>query len=274
MSDPSWNNLTHREVNRTRAGSEDIPAVVQELLSNLPDETQTILRVSDTFPFDSNDKKEAEENYLNNKNTDKLLQDSKNCYDYVFLRKLLKNSPLDSVYTSRKYNEVKSRPVVEISHRTFEEEFLREPKKNERPCVKGDNCEGKFITTTDEGFVLREYLKPSQYKGFLQTNTLPDTPQMCLLCRRAAVTKLYVNYRADGDSTGALISDIRNYVQVTGEYCLDQCLLPTSHQHVGLYDPVVAHVRKHLTPKRINGIRYYKQTGYRYPNAGLNIDFL
>ena len=97
---------------------------------------------------------------------------------------------------------------------------------------------------------------------------------MCLLCRRAAVTKLYVNYRADGDSTGALISDIRNYVQVTGEYCLDQCLLPTSHQHVGLYDPCVAHVRKHLIPKRINGIRYYKQVGYRYPNAGLNIDFL
>ena len=136
MSDPSWNNLNNREISRTRAHSEDIPMIVQELLNDLPDETQTILRVSDTFPFDSKDKKEAEENYLNNKNTDKLLQDSKNCYDYVFLRRLLKSSPLDSLYTSRKYNDVKSRPVVEVSHRSFEEEFLREPKKMNDHALK------------------------------------------------------------------------------------------------------------------------------------------
>ena len=60
MSDPSWNSLNNREVSRTRAHSEDIPAVVQELLNDLPDETQTILRVSDTFPFDSKDKKEKD----------------------------------------------------------------------------------------------------------------------------------------------------------------------------------------------------------------------
>jgi len=275
--EPTWTTMNNRKSCRDRVGSEDIPAVVQELLKDLPSETQTILRVDDNYPFDSNDKKEAEEQFLNNKNTNKLLQDSKNCYDYIFLRQLLKKSPLDSVYTSRKFSEAnKNRPVVEVSHRSYEEEFLREPKQNERPCVKGDNCEGLFISTTDKGFVLREYLLPSQYKTFLQTNTLPSCPQLCLLCRRAAVTRMYVNYRADGDacSNGAIISDIRNYVAVTGEYCLDQCLLPTGHQYVGLYDPVVHHVRKHLVAKRISGIRYYKQVGYRYPDAGKSLHFL
>lgn len=275
--EPTWTTIKNRESSRNRSGSEDIPAVVQELLKDLPSETQTILRVDDNFPLESANKKEAEEQFLNNKNTDRLLQDSKNCYDYIFLRQLLKKSPLDSVYTNRKFAEAnEKRPVVEVSHRSYEEEFLREPKQNERPCVKGDNCEGLCISTTDKGFVLREYLLPSQYKKFLQTNTLPDSPQLCLLCRRAAVTRLYVNYRADGDTfaSGTLISDIRNYVAVTGEYCLEQCLLPTGHQYVGLYDPVVHHVRKHLVAKRISGIRYYKQVGYRYPDAGVSLNFL
>lgn len=259
---------------RQRSNSEDIPAVVQELLKDLPTETQTILRVDDNFPLESENKKIAEEQFLNNKNTEKMLQDSKNCFDYIFLRELLKKSPLDSVYTNRKYNDVKKRPTVEVSTRSYEESFLREPKQTERPCVNGDNCEGLFISTTDKGFVLREYLLPSQYKKFLETNTLPDTPQLCLLCRRAAVTRMYTNFRADGEASSALISDIRNYTTISGEYVLEQCLLPTAHGHVGLYDPVVAHCRKHYVAKRISGIKYYKQVGYRYPEAGLSVNFL
>ncbi len=260
------------EVHRDRSNSEDIPAVVRELLKDLPTETQTILRVDDTFPLESENKKIAEEQYLNNKNTEKMLQDSKNCYDYIFLRQLLKKTPLDSIYTNRKYNEVKNRPVVEVSTRQYEESFLREPKQNERPCVNGDSCEGLFISTTDKGFILREYLLPSQYKKFLESNTLPSQPQMCLLCRRAAVTRMYVNARADAEESCALISDIRNYVSICGEYTIDQCLLPTSHGHVGLYDPVIAHCRKNYTAKRISGIKYYKQTGYKFPSAANNVE--
>ena len=70
--EPTWTTMNNRKSCRERVGSEDIPAVVQELLKDLPSETQTILRVDDNYPFDSNEKKEAEEQFLNNKNTNKL----------------------------------------------------------------------------------------------------------------------------------------------------------------------------------------------------------
>ena len=51
-------------------------------------------------------------------------------------------------------------------------------------------------------------------------------------------------------------------------------LLPTNKQMVGIFDPVVINVRKWLTATRVNGIRIYKQTGYRYPDSGLKMPFL
>lgn len=260
---------------RKRSGSEDIPSMVQELLRDLPKQSQTILTVDDDFPKTLDNQLKAEENFLQNKNKQKSLEDSSNCFDYVFLRKLLQQAPLDSLYVNRKHNEIKKRVTVEVSHRSYEEDFLREPKSSERPCAMGENCEGLKVTKNKEdGFILREYLLPSQYKDYLQNNKLPELPNLCLLCRRAAITRMYVNFRSDQDSTSSLISDLRNYCSVTGEYCLDQCLLPTNHQLVGIFDPVVLHVRKWLTPCRVNGIRIYKQTGYRYPEAGLKMNFL
>ena len=260
---------------RARSGSEDIPALVQELLRELPKESQTVLTVDDDFPSVNKNQKIAEEDFLKNKNKQLSLENSQNCFDYVFLRKLLQQTPLDALHINRKRSEMKKKMTVEVSHRSYEEDFLREPKSNERPCARGEQCEGLCVTCNEnDGFVLREYLLPSQYKAYLQTNTLPSSPGLCLLCRRAMVTRLYVNYRSDEENTGALISDITNYASVSGEYCLSQMLLPTSNQMTGLFDPIVMHIRKWLVPQRINGIRYYKQDGYKYPENGLRMDFL
>jgi hypothetical protein len=260
---------------RARSGSEDIPALVHDLLRELPKETQTVLTVSDDFPSVNKNQVKAEETFLNNKNRQLSLENSQNCFDYVFLRKLLQQTPLDALHINRKRTELKKKLTVEVSHRSYENDFLREPKSNERPCCKSEQCEGLFITSNEnEGFILREYLLPSQYKKYLQTNTLPEQPGLCLLCRRAAVTRMYVNFRSDRENTGALISDLRNYASVSGEYCLDQMLLPINHQMTGLFDPIVMHIRKWLIPKRINGIRYYSQEGYRYPGNGLHMPFL
>lgn len=260
---------------RKRSGSEDIPTMVLDLLKELPKRSQTVLTVDDNFPATLTNQLQAEEKFLENKNRQKTLEDSQTCFDYVFLRKLLQQAPLDSLYVNRKHDEIKNRCRVEVSHRSYEDGFLREPRSNERSCCKGENCEGLKVTPNPEdGFILREYLLPSQYKKFLQSNELPNLPQMCLLCRRAAVTHMYVNFKSDQDNTTSLISDIRNYCSVTGEYTLNQMLLPTNHQMVGIFDPVVIHVRKWLTATRVNGIRIYKQTGYRYPDSGLKMPFL
>ena len=180
------------------------------------------------------------------------------------MRKLLKQAPCDAFYLGRRARDVKDRPKVEVSNRCYEEQFLREPKQNERPCAKGSACEGLRLTNSDEGFILREYLLPSMYKVFLEKKTLPQFPQLCLLCRRAECSRLYVAMRSDDDSTGALISDIRN-IAAPGEYSLDQCLLPCMSQKVGLFDPIVHHCRKLYSVARISGIRYVLQSGYDKP---------
>lgn len=254
---------------RARSASEDIPSIVSDLLREVPEQTQTILMVDDSYLQSTDSQVAAETNFLQKDNTYKSLNNAKNCFDYAFLRKLLQKAPLDSLYVSRKSSTVGFRPVVEAVNREYENEFLREPKTNERPCVLGKSCEGHFISTVEpgKGFTLREFLLPSQYKKFLESDVLPTNRQMCLMCRRAAVAKLYISFRSDSVNTDSLISDYRNYAGVVGEYNLKQCLLPSSTSNVGLTDPIVLHVRKWYEMKRVGGIRYYKQSGYAYPDS-------
>ena len=251
---------------RPRAVSEDIPEMLRELLNEVPTQSQTLLYVDNVQGMTSSQKK-AEEKFLENKNVRQQMSECDNSYDYEYLRKLLKASPTDALYMERSAQTTKNRPRVEVSHRSYENEFLREPKRNERPCCKGNDCEGLKITTTDEGFVLREFLLPSQYKTFLEQKQLPKFPQLCLMCRRAQVARLYVSMRYDNDTSAGLISDFRNFGSVAGEYELDQMLLPSTNNSVGLFDPVVLHVRKYYTLTRVGGIRYYNQSGYRTPSA-------
>ncbi|MAU14028.1 MAG: hypothetical protein CMH46_00625 [Muricauda sp.] len=254
---------------RARSGSEDIPSIVADLLREVPQQSQTILMVDESYLKSSDSQVQAESNFLQNSNTFQSLNNAKNCFDYAFLRKLLQKAPLDTLYLNRKNTEVNARPVVEVVNREYEEEFLREPKTKERPCVQGNDCEGNFISTVEpgKGFTLREFLLPSQYKEYLQNDVLPKERQLCLMCRRAAVAKLYISYRSDSVNTDSLISDYRNYAGVVGEYNLDQCLLPCSTSSVGLMDPVACHCRKWYDLKRVGGIRYYKQVGYLYPDS-------
>lgn len=251
---------------RPRGLSEDIPVMLRDILSEVPAQSQTLLFVDEVQGMTTCQER-AEKRFLENKNIRTQIEESQNSYDYAYLKKLLEASPTDALYLEQRAKTENARPVVEVSHRDYENEFLREPKRNERPCCKGEACEGLRISTTDEGFVLREYLLPSQYKRFLETKELPKMPQLCLMCRRSEVARLYVSMRADKSTSCALISDLRNFASVSGEYDISQCLLPSTNNNIGLFDPVVHHVRKHYTLTRIGGIRYYNQTGYRYPNT-------
>ena len=254
---------------RVRSGSEDIPSVVADLLREVPKQSQTILMVDESFLQVTDSQVEAESLFLQRENSLVRLNNAKNCFDYAFLRKLLQKAPMDSLYLNRKSTDVKFRRVVEAVNREYEAEFLREPKTKERACAQGASCEGNFITTVEpgKGFTLREFLLPSQYKKFLEQNELPKDKQLCLMCRRAAVAKMYISFRSDGVHTDSLISDYRNYAGVVGEYDINQCLLPCTTSSVGLMDPVAVHVRKWYDLKRVGGIRYYKQVGYRHPES-------
>lgn len=255
---------------RDRSASEDIPSIINDLLKEMPEETQSILIVDDQKIHNtSREQIEAESKFLEHKNIQNKFKESSNPFDAEFLRKLLRKTPVDPMFLNRKSADVKSRPNVEICHRRYEEQFLREPKSSERACICGNDCEGLKITNVgpNEGFVLREFLLPSQYTKFTQTGKLPDVTQMCLLCHRAQVAKLYIGIKSDKEATGALISTYRNFAGVSGEYDISQCLLPSATSHTGLWDPVVLHMRDAYTAVKISGIKFYKQTGYIVPNV-------
>ncbi len=255
---------------RDRSASEDIPSIINDLLKEMPDESQSILIVDDRKIHNvSKEQIEAESKFLEHKNIQSKFKEASNPFDAEFLRKLLRKTPIDPMFLNRKSNNVKSRPNVEICHRRYEEQFLREPKSSERPCTCGNDCEGLKITNVgpNDGFILREFLLPSQYKKFTQTGKLPDVTNMCLLCQRANVAKLYINIKSDKEATGALISNYRNFAGVSGEYDISQCLLPSATHHTGLWDPVVLHMRNAYTAVKIGGIKFYKQSGYIVPNV-------
>ncbi len=255
---------------RDRSASEDIPSIINDLLREMPQESQSVLIIDDRKIHQSTQEQiEAETKFLQHKSIQDKFNSSSNPFDAEFLRKLLRKTPVDPMFLNRKSDSVKSRPNVEICHRKYEEEFLREPKSSERACVSGQGCEGLKITNLNpsDGFILREFLLPSQYKQYIENGKLPDMCQMCLMCRRAHVATLYINIKSDKESTGALISNYRNFAGVSGEYAISQCLLPSATGQFGLWDPVVLHMRDAYTAVKVSGIKCYKQTGYETPNV-------
>jgi len=175
------------------------------------------------------------------------------------LRRILRQAPLRSLYITRESISKVERTKVQTVSREYEEGFLREAQNNERACPLGTGCESFEMGQ----FICREFLLPTQLNEYNQSGTLPKYPQLCLLCRRSEICKMYINSRADNAPTSAVISDIRNLVGVPGEYDIKQCLLPTPG--LLLFDPVVLHVRENYKPWKINGLQTWKQEGYLKP---------
>ena len=143
--------------------------------------------------------------------------------------------------------------------REYEESYLREPVNPERPCVRGQDCEGLRVRV-DDPFVLREFLFPGQEE--------PTTRTLCLLCRRHEISKAYYRYET-GHVPAKMqirISDHYNLVGVPGEYDVKDCIV-SSGKYCGLPLPVVLHIRSAYTSTMRDGIRYMEQTRMRHPES-------
>ena len=88
---------------------------------------------------------------------------------------------------------------LEVVSKTHDDRYLRPANKEteERSCASADRCICKWIAVfrhgeeSDNAFVCREYLLPSQEKAFLDNGDLPRTPQKCLLCSRYFTSYIY-----------------------------------------------------------------------------------
>ena len=215
----------------------------------------------------------AEMKFFNNKNSDFWQRDNL-ChlrpYDFPFIRSLIQQAPCDTLSPEDTRHKEQIRENIEVVTREYEEEFLREPLNNERPCVMGDNCQGHQLYHIDaDGFTLREFLLPSEMAEFKRTGRLPEDGRLCLMCKRTEIARAFINVRADGQGVKetVVLQDYRNIVGIPGEYCVQDCILSSPNIYQGLLDPVVLHMKNAYRLQVKNGVRSFQQWRMKYPTA-------
>lgn len=225
-------------------------------------------------PSDSKELMVAETYFVNQRNADPLKSGKTHLppQQYPFVRAILLRQP-EPMFDMQSFNLVDQMfPTLEVVPRQYEEGFLREPLEGERPCLFGNECEGLQIKTNtagEGGFILREFLLPSELKEYERTGKYPEESRMCLMCKRKEIARAFVNVRADCMSMrkDSILQDYRNIVEVEGEYCLKDCLLSRRHTYEGIVMPIVMHIQTAYELKIINGVKHYVQWRMGYPDS-------
>lgn len=167
---------------------------------------------------------------------------------------------------------------IQMNTREIEEKWLREPIGDEKPCIKGNKCEGRKIPYA-KPIILTQFvyedalLYESPNTPYVSQPRRHDTQNMCLMCLRKTIMKIFFAVRAGfiDFNNCFTISDIGNYIDKEGEYSSRDVLMTCSNRYLGLTVPVVGHYR--LYYKQLHhpdGYYYYTQTGYEKPEELIN----
>lgn len=172
---------------------------------------------------------------------------------------LIGASSLNSaLYADRTLKEWKD---LDFVSRQEVQAHLRAPLAGERACIRDDQCEARNIHGPPEPITLVEHLTPKQRQN------LPKERQLCIMCKRYAMTYMYVQSCSEGTDMSKLFNTHANYVGRYGEYVLEQCILASSDDTHGVVAPCVAHCRPYydyqIDPQ--SGIGYFFEKGYLYP---------
>lgn len=150
----------------------------------------------------------------------------------------------------------KTTSIVPVS-KVYEELFLREPTKQyERPCVMGVNCECRYIDPNIP-FTAVEFLLPGEDP--------PEEVQMCVICNRKNVKRLYYDMMFMGKTFRGHIQRYGNIIDEPGEYAKESCLMcPPNGPVFCMPLPVVDHARNRLSVGIVNGVKTIKQHRMSY----------
>ena len=164
-------------------------------------------------------------------------------WDHSYVSALMQCTPIPMYNMNDNPRVDQYRDSIEGVTREFEEDYMVEPSGDQRQCCMSEECEGKFICAN--GFVLREFLLPSQQKAYEETNRYPIQRAPCILCKRLQIARMLVSVRAAGTGMreDCLVQDYYNFVNIPGEYRLEDCLLSKKTVWEGIVSPVVLHVR-------------------------------
>lgn len=183
-------------------------------------------------------------------------------WDFEFVRKLMHRTPISNFDMNKFHSVGKMRDSIEGVTREYEEAFMCEPTRDQRPCSMEEMCEGRFIPQAgSNGFTLREFLLPSQQKMYEETKRYPLQRAPCIFCKRLQIAKMVVSARASGTGIrdDMLIQDYYNFVGIPNEYKLESCLLSKKSVWEGIVSPVVLHVRNAYKFVLKNGVKTYEQ---------------
>ena len=234
-----------------------------------------ILSVEEEFNM-KNSAKEliiAETNFFNTKNQDswqKADGGHVKPFDFPFVRALIQREPSETFDIHQFNDRERLRADIQKVTREYENEYLREPVGNERPCLLGQQCEGLQITMArDKAFILREFLLPKEEKEYQATGKFKPERRLCLMCKRKETARAWANIKADGMGMreDSVLQDWCNIVDIEGEYSLKDCVVSSRHTWEGLTDPIVLHIRSAYRLVEKNGIRYYDQWRMSYPKS-------
>lgn len=122
---------------------------------------------------------------------------------------------------------------TELVPREYEEKQLRSPRALETPCRAAKKC----VCFDMFGFVMKEFMLPSNAAEIARTGRKGTDGGMCLVCLRQTAQYLQVKARITGIEPAVeyLSQSHSNIVNQVGEYTLDYCLEPG----FGIIDPIV-----------------------------------
>ena len=213
----------------------------------------------------------AETNFFNQRNVDYWHRTDLSHlrpYDFPYVRALLQQPACDTLSPEDIKHKEHVRVSIQVVTRAYEEKYLCEPTGKQRACILGDQCQGLHLPyVTENAFVVREFLLPTEEEEYLRTGKLPSEERLCLLCKRSEIARAFINIRADGMGVknNVILQDYRNIVGETGEYCLEDCIVSSARIFQGLLDPIVLHLRNAYRLKLKDGIRHYEQWRMKYP---------
>lgn len=197
----------------------------------------------------------------------------------MLMRNQQYNTPIRSLGNLGKF-----RAVIIRHLRSMEEPYLRQPIRGERPCIEGDDCEGRQIPGSPVKITCVEYQPMEEIRHYNQTGEWRGPQKHCLMCIRRLATFAYfyvksqciaynssmlrVNDRiSDKDKEPMMIVPFSNIVG-EGEYSPWDVLLSPPTQYTGLLEPIVYQDRRKYQQVVRNGVYYFEQK-YEKPDRNL-----
>jgi len=211
--------------------------------------------------FDKEVPKTVVQKHFFNRENEGALYKHVSPWDHAFVTAMMQRPQIPTYNMNDNQNVDKYRDTIEGVTREYEERFMVEASGDQRQCCMEEECEGKFISQAPSGVVLREFLLPSQLKAYEETKRYPIQRAPCILCKRLEIAQLLVSVRAAGKGMreDCIVQDYYNFVDIPGEYRLEDCLLSKKTVWEGIVSPVVLHVRNAYKFVMKNGKRGYTQ---------------